>query len=321
MKKIIHFSRMTIVCLVIFFLSICGIAACIIRINAYHHARPLTYFSEGRLEPGKYVSGTITSYVVSPRWPKGPDVNYSIYSFGNHYNLIGEEYVGYIVPFNDEQYIRIWIKDQESLAFLRESRDGLHVNVPFVGQIKEEDVAYSYTDDQLGFDHDKVITNYVIFQKSLSTEKFWIKVCLSGIMLSLLLYWFKGRSEVSEVVYENKDSQRIPCYTDISVEIVIAEKRISMYDKLEKEYRNWGCIGAVCIIIGVFLFVKFGSFSALVISILLTGYGIRQLWTYFINSKNSLAIFIANLFDLRTLQIKRLEDYKLLENLRNREDI
>ncbi len=316
MKKIL-ISRMTIVSLLIFLLSICGIAVCIIRINAYHRAQPLTYFSEGSLKPGKYVSGTITSYVISPRKPKGTDV-YDY--FGNWYNYI-DRYIGYIIPLNEEQYIRIWINDQESLALLNETQDGLHVNVPFIGQIEVGDDASPYTDEQLGFNHKKVITNYVIVQKNLNTEMFWIKVCLSGIMISLLLYWFKGRIQVSEVVYEDKNSQSIPCYADISAEIVIVEKRISMYEKLVKEYRKGSCIGAVCVVIGVFLLVKFGSFSALIAAILLIGCGISKLWMHFINSKNSLAVFIANLFNLRTLQIKRMEDYKLLANLKSKEDI
>lgn len=55
--------------------------------------------------------------------------------------------------------------DQESLALLKESQDRLHVNVPFVGQIEVEDNVFSYMDDRLGFDYDKVITDYVIVQK------------------------------------------------------------------------------------------------------------------------------------------------------------
>ncbi len=65
--------------------------------------------------------------------------------------------------------------------------------------------------------------------------------------------------------------------------------------------------------------IKFGSFPALVTTILLTGYGISRLWLHFINSKNSLAVFIAKLFSLRTLQIKRMEDYKLLADLKSKE--
>ncbi len=310
MKKI-YISRMTIFSLFIFLLSICGIATCIIKINAYHHAQPLTYFSEGSLKPGKYVSGTITSYVISPRKPKGTDV----YDYFGNWNNYIDRYIGYIIPFNEEQYIRIWINDQESLALLNKTQDGLHVNVPFIGQIEAGDGASLYTDDQLGFNHDKVITNYVIVQKSLNTEMFWIKAGLSGIVISLLLYWFKGRIEVSEAVNEDKNSQSIPCYANISDEIAIVQKHISMYEKLEKEYRKGSCFGAVCVVTGVFLFVKFDSFPALMTAILLIGCGISKLWMHFINSENRLAVCIANLLDLRTLQIQRMEDYKLLAEL------
>lgn len=80
MKKI-YISRVTFIYLFILLLSVFGIAVCIIKINLSHHPRPLTYFSEDSLESGKYVSGTITSYVVSSSWPKGPNIDYSIYSF------------------------------------------------------------------------------------------------------------------------------------------------------------------------------------------------------------------------------------------------
>lgn len=318
MKKI-HISHMTICSLFILLLSICGIIACIIRINAYQHPRPLEYFSEGNLRPGKYVSGTITSYVISPRKPKGTDI-YDY--FGTYIKFIEEEYIGYIIPFNEEQYIRIWMNDPESLELLNETQDGLHVNVPFVGQIEAWDASHSQiSDDMLGFDHNKVITNYVIMQRNLNAEMFWIKVCLLGIMIALLLYWFNGKIEVSEAVYEDTNPQSILRYIDISAEIEIVERRISMYEKLEKEYRKDSCIGAGCVVAGVFLFAKFGSFTALVALILLTGYGIRQLWMHFINSKNRLAIYIANLFNLRTLQIKRMEDCELLANLKKQEEI
>lgn len=316
MKKI-YISRMTIICLFILLLSTCGLVACFIGMNAYYHARPLTDFSEDSLKPGKYVSGTIMSYVVSPRQPKGTDVKDSY--FGNWESFDGK-YLGYIIPFNEEQYIRIWVKDQESLALLRESQDGLHVNVSFVGQIKAEEDRSPYTDEQLGFDHNKVITDYVIVQKNLSTEKFWIKACLLGVLISFFLYRSKGRVEVSEVVCEDKEPKNVPCYSNISDEIAIVERRIRKNEKLIKEYRTGSCIGAVCVVMGVFLFVKFGNFTSLVALILLTRYGIKKLWTYFINSKNGLSIFLANLFGLRTLQVKCVEDQKLLAELKKREE-
>ena len=316
MKKI-YFSRMTILCICLFLLSTCGLIACFLGMNAYYHARPLTDLSEDSLKSGKYISGTIMSYVVSPRQSKDTDVEDSY--FGN-WNSFDGKYLGYIIPFNEEQYIRIWVKDQESLALLKESQDGLRVNVSFVGQIKAEEDRSPYTDEQLGFDHNKVITDYVIVQKTLSTKKFWIKACLLGILMSFFLYRSKGRVEVSEVVCEDKDPQNVPCYSNISDEIAIVERRIRKNEKLIKEYRTGSCIGAVCVVIGVFLFVKFGNFTSLVSMILLTSYGIRKLWTYFINSKNGLSIFLANLFGLRTLQVKRVEDQQLLAELKKREE-
>lgn len=318
MKKI-YISRMTIICLFLCLFSICGLVACFIGMNAYYHARPVTDLSEDSLKSGKYVSGTIMSYVVDYRWTKDDDDLFGIWQVW--LDLFGrEKYYKYIIPFNEEQYIQIWIQDQKSLALLKESQDGLHVNVSFVGQIKVEENVSSYTDEQLGFDHNKVIKDYVIFQKTLSTEKFWIKACLLGILISIFLYRSKGRVEVSEVVCEDKDPQNVPCYSNISDEIAIVERRIRKNEKLIKEYRTGSCIGAVCVVIGVFLFVKFGNFTSLVSMILLTSYGIRKLWTYFINSKNGLSIFLANLFGLRTLQVKRVEDQQLLAELKKREE-
>lgn len=319
MKKI-YISRMTIICLFLCLFSICGLVACFIGMNAYYHARPLTDLSEDSLKSGKYASGTIMSYAVDHRWTKDKDDLFGIWQIG--LDLFGrEQYYKYIIPFNEEQYICIWVKDQKSLALLRESQDGLRVNVPFVGQIKYDEVSQSdHADDVLGFDHNKIISNYVIFQKTLSTEKFWIKACLLGILISIFLYRSKGRVEMSEVVCEDKEPQHVLCYSNISDEIAIVERRIRKNEKLIKEFRTGSCIGAVCVVIGVFLFVKFGNFTSLVSMILLTSYGIRKLWTYFINSKNGLSIFLANLFGLRTLQVKRVEDQQLLAELKKREE-
>lgn len=317
-KKKYIFSRMTIISLFILFLSICGTAACIVKIHAYRHALPPEHFSENNLKPGKYISGTITSYVISPRKPKGSGT----YDYFGVWNNFTEQYFGYLIPLNEEQYIRIWVKDPETLALLNETSDGFSINVPFTGRIEAwEDWSDSpYSDETLGFDHNKVITGYVIVQKNLTAEMFLIKVCLAGIMIALLLYRFKGKIEVSEAVYEDKTqkSQNIPQYADISAEITIIERHLRKYEELEKEYRTWGLIGAVCIAAGVFLFVTFGSFSALVIFILLSCYGIKHLWTYFINSQNRIAVFLADLFHIKTLRIERMEEYKLLAALKEK---
>lgn len=319
MKKI-YVSRMTIISLFLFLLSICGLVACFIGMNAYYHARPLTDPTEDSLKSGRYISGTITSYVVDPRWTRGKGDDDLFGIWGVWLGLFDRKQYKYIIPFNEEQYIQIWIKDQESLALLKESQDGLHVNVSFVGQIGVEEDRSLYTDEQLGFDHNKVITGYVIFQKNLSTEKFWIKACLLGILISFFLYRFKGRVEVSEVVCEDKEPQNVPYYSNISDEIAIVERRIRKNEKLVKEYRTGSCIGAACVVMGVFLFVRFGNFTSLVALILLMRYGIKKLWIYFINSKNGLSIFLANLFGLRTLQMKRVEDQELLDELKKREE-
>ncbi|MCM1262726.1 MAG: hypothetical protein NC313_08390 [Butyrivibrio sp.] len=196
MKKI-YVSRMTIISLLIFLLSIGGIVISILRINLYNQAQPLAYFSKDSLKAGRYVTGTITSYVVNKRRPTSSDVDYSIYTFGNWDNLI-DTYAGYIIPFDDGNYIRIWINDEESLALLNGSQDGFHVNVSFVGKIKVEDTPADYADDVLGFDHNKVITDYAIVQQDLKAEKYWIIVCLFGIVTALILYFFEGKVEVSE---------------------------------------------------------------------------------------------------------------------------
>ncbi|MCM1101114.1 MAG: hypothetical protein NC398_06990 [Acetatifactor muris] len=319
MKKV-HISPMTILSLFIFCLCICGIVVCIVKTNAYHHAQPLSDLAEDSLKPNKYVSGTITSYVVSPL-DKRTTADGDSY-FGNLLDIWGRpEYRGYLIPFNEEQYIKIWMKDEESLALLRETPDGSCVNVPFTGRMEKVEIPSGYTDEQLGFDHNKVITEYVIFQKNLSSEMFWIKICLVGILISLPLYWFKGRIEVSETVYEDRIAQSqispsVPGYSDISDEIVIVERRIKMHEKRAKEYRTWGCIGAVCVIVGVFVFVRFGSFPALVTLFLLAGYGLSQLQKWFINSGNGLAVFLAHLFNLSTLWAKQKEDHALLADLR-----
>lgn len=125
-----------------------------------------------------------------------------------------------------------------------------------------------------------------------------------GILISFFLYRSKGRVEVSEVVCEDKEPQNVPCYSNISDEIAIVERRIRKNEKLIKVYRTGSCIRAVCVGMGVFLFVKFGNFTSLVALVLLTSYGIRN----------------ANLFGLRTLQVRRMEDQKLLAELKKREE-
>lgn len=319
----IEVPRMAIVSLFIAFLSICGLVMCAIKINSYHHPIPLTYFSEDNLKSGKYVNGTITSYVISPNIPKGAEAGY----FGEWHDINGV-YIGFIIPFNEEQYIHIWIDDPESIELLNQTQDGRNIDVPFVGKITACDSPVSYTDEQLGFDHNKLITEYEIVQKNLAMEKFWLKTCFVALIVAFLLYCSSGKIQVSQMEYENKNmkstSQRILHHYNLSAEIIVAEKNIDKYDKLEKEYRKWGFIGLACVVVGTVIFVKnvkFISFFTLVSCLLLIGYGIRRLWIYFINSKNSFAVYIAGIFNLSTLQIKREEAYRLLTTLKNSEEI
>lgn len=99
---------------------------------------------------------------------------------------------------------------------------------------------------------------------------------------------------MSEVVYEDKDTQRSSHYmdtpyVDISYEIVLVERRISLCEELKKV-------------------------------LFLIGYGTRKLWRYFINSQNSLAVFLARLCKLKTLQIEYMENCKLLDELNKRKE-
>lgn len=267
---------MTVICLCIFLLSTGGIIACLISTNAHHHARPLAALSEEDLKPGKYVSGTITAYVVSPHQSKDKG-DVELFGTWGVWNRFDGEYFRYIIPFHEDQYVYIWIKDQESLALLKESSDGLHVNVPFVGRISAEEAPPQYTDEQLGFDHNKVVTNPVIVQKTLHAEAFWMKACLLGILIFFLLYRWKGRIEVSEAVREDKAPQVIARYADVSAEMASVERRLGTYDKLEKEYRRGGLVGAACVGMGGFAFVRFGNFTALMMLILSMWYGDRNL--------------------------------------------
>jgi len=232
MKKEIFVPRIAIVCLLIILLCAGGIVICITEIYAYYHPIALENITRADLKSGRYVSGTITSYVISPRKAKSGD-NYDY--FGNYDNLIDEEFVGFIIPIYEERYIRVWINNQESLEFLNETRDGFQVNVPFIGQICDEDASqFQLTDEMLGFDHNKVIIDYAIVQENLNREMYWLKVCFGGIMLSIFLYCFMGKIEVSTVDYEYRNSQRISNYEDVPDKIIAAERRINVYQELEK---------------------------------------------------------------------------------------
>ena len=120
--------------------------------------------------------------------------------------------------------------------------------------------------------------------------------------------------------FENKNPQVVPHYYDLSAEINVIEKRITMYEKMEKEYMRWGCVGLVCVAVGGIILVKVVTFSAMLVSFALICYGVRQLWSWFTHSKNKLAVYLAGIFHINTLQSKRKEAYELLDALRKTQE-
>ena len=89
-----------------------------------------------------------------------------------------------------------------------------------------------------------------------------------------------------------------------------------MYHKKEKEYRIEGIVGIFLVLIGGY--IHFGLHALGLVNwvgLAFLIYGIKQIWKWFLHSKNRIARKIAGIFNLTTLQDKRESDERFLHKL------
>lgn len=314
--KNIHITTSAMISILIGVISLLVMLVNGLEIFFYDHPLDLAYLSKDNLKRNRYVNGTITDCVTVPVLGNQRDIS----GRSGTFVIRKEVYYYYTVPISGDQYIRVWIKDKESLKEMERIAQGEAAEVSFVGKIQAgEPLNTAWYDWNPEFDQSKIVVDYVIWQKTIDAEKLFCQAGFWGIVLAILIYHFFGEIQIIELPSESEENWKfVHNYKDY--ELDNARRRLKVYMEKEIEYRKDAITGTICIIIGlpivinnVFLINFFGS--------ILIIYGVITWWTFFINSKNIVARKISRLFSIKTLQDKRaIEESKIEKLEQERED-
>lgn len=275
------------------------------KLISYSHPLDLANLSEQTIKINRYVKGTITDCFTVPVDGRNDLRNgCSVVWMGTG--------MCYTIPISDGRYIRVYLNEKESLKGMERIVKGDPVEVPFAGLLVRpvRSLNTEFYDMDPEFDQSRVVADYELHEKmTTEKEKNLLFVGLFGMAAAGLIYMRDG-IRVTEVPPEKKKDAGIPSYNKEN-EMIIARRRLERYAEQERAYRKMSVIGTGCVIGGLFLvlFVPALALMGLVFMI----YGVKKWWDRFINSENRHAMNVAKLFSLKTLQTKKAEEERKIE--------
>lgn len=278
------------------------------KLASYSPPLDLANLCEQTMKANRYVRGTISECVTVPYEGRN-SVRDGCSALWIDF---GKVYECYTIPISEGRYIRVWLYEKGSLNGMEDLVKGASAEVPFAGLLVRSNGALNteFYDRDPEFDQDKVVRDYVLVQKTTEKEKNLLFIGLFGMAAALLVYTRDG-IRVREVLPETKrDVGRIPSY-NLENELIIARRRLERYAEQERAYRRRSVIGTGCVAAGLFaLFaLPFLRLPGLVFAL----YGCKTWWDRFIHSDNRRARNVARLFSIRTLQDKKEEEERKIE--------
>lgn len=160
----------------------------VFEIVSYYRPLDLAFLSEHNIEAGRYVQGTISECVTVPLFNRQDMLSGTD---GEVIGALGRTYNSYTIPISDEQFIRVWLYDMESIDGMERIVDGDTINLSFMDKIqKGEAVNTAWYNWNTDFDQSKLMTDYVIWQKTVDMEKNLCFAGIFGMVIAVLVYYF-----------------------------------------------------------------------------------------------------------------------------------
>lgn len=177
-------------------LLIAGLLLCAAGVRAFRncaHVRELGGLDETDCREGVYVSGTIDSYLVVKSDTLG-NARYSGQS--ETYLTFSDEYDVYTVPVSGDHFIRVMVKEKDTLDALENFRQGKGSAVSFEGILVPADALNEAWYARIeGFDTDAVIGAFAVRQTDLSARK---KCLYPGMALLFAAIYFLAEERKNE---------------------------------------------------------------------------------------------------------------------------
>lgn len=275
------------------------------KLISYSHPLDLANLSEQTMKMNRYVKGTISDCVTVPYMGNENKRDGCSVAWGG-------AGLCYVIPISEGRYIRVYLNEKESIKGMERIVHGESVGFPFAGLLVRPVTSLNtaFYDRDPEFDQSRVVADYELHEKmTTEKEKNLLFVGLFGMAAAALIYMRDG-IRVTEVPPEKKKVAGIPNYNREN-EILIAKRRLERYAEQERVYRKMSVIGTGCVIGGLFLVLTIPALA--LTGLVLIIYGMKKWWDRFINSENRHAMSIAKLFSLKTLQTKRAEEERKIE--------
>lgn len=277
---------------------------------------------------GKYVSGTVSSYLVK----KVIDIHSGLEVYSGIYD---EQYIGgrkyniYTIPGRDDLYIRIAVYNKDTIAKLEAFSQGKGEGFHFDGKMKKAGYTNGgwYKDVEAVGENsaDRIIQDIIIVEINPHNN---ILLLIAGfILLIIAASFFTHMGGMKEVVSERAisktaddediDAAFILEYSKQKELNLIEEKRKleGLYEKLKemKTHCMYACVGAA---FGIIIIINSHYADSWIFGIALTGFSISIIAKYYLNSGNKYADRIMIIFDRESVaeQIIKKQDFvKILE--------
>lgn len=284
------------------------------KLISYSHPLDLADLSEQTIKLNRYVKGTISDCFTVPAVEGRDDLRN-----GSSELLLGfgKDYECYTIPIPEGRYIRVYLCEKESLNGMERIVKGDPAEVSFAGLLVRPvgSLNTEFYDKDPEFDQSRLVTDLVLMQRTTEKEKNLFFLGLFGMVAAALIYMRDGIS-ITGVSPEKKKDAGIPNYNKEN-EMIIARRRLERYAEQERVYRKMSVIGTGCVIGGLFLILATPALALMGLAFMI--YGVKKWWDRFINSENRHAMNIAKLFSLKTLQTKKSEEERKLEEYEKNE--
>ncbi len=319
MKKTLNLSIGYILVFALGTFSIINLVSAFIDWNNLKNALDINAIHSSQIQKGQYATGIIDDFLVRP------DMGVGLPPTGNQGGVItlDGDFNIYTIKTQDNKYILLSIKDDDKLELLYDvdaffESDGITIDTKII--TNEYQINYEWYKNAFGVETDAQVDELVI------GEFAFLEVDYNAIpkrlrefsvltIISIALFFMIGGTKnlitirsVSKVasgeelnvrILTNEHSQTERNYT-------LKKYRADLNVLLEKrdKQKKGAILGAIFLLLcfACFYISMRTMFFPILIAIVFFFYGIKNIWIAFINSGNSLAIKISNLFNINTLE-------------------
>lgn len=287
----------------------------------HSHALNLETLNEHALKEGDYVIGDIDTYIGQIIYGSNQfsGVSQTYLTYAKAYNF-------YTIPTEKDSYVCIVVYSDALMNQLEAFENGHGEEIHFEGVVVNPptELNYNWYDYVDGFDTEDLVDSYVIKEANFGRNKFIIYWGILLLVIAALLFFGAGGIKNFVMIDVGQPDYSRSAYSiyaksyNIDNELLAAKKQLETLEQSLRSLKRSAVMCFILLLLGVYI-----AFSAYLLEVKLLGIvliliSIKSIWKYFINSSNTLAIFLANKFSIKSLSLQideRKEEIKRMEDL------